>query len=304
MKVQVLMSTYNGEKYIEEQIQSLINNQKDDIQLNLMIRDDGSSDNTIPIIKNIQKKNQMLIELIEDINVGVTKSFLKLIEMAPEADLYFFCDQDDVWSSDKISIIETFVKKNEQPTAYVSGYYLTDAELNVQSEWIPSKNTENSLLQILFANMVPGCVMGFNRSFVGGNEEEYARGCSDCMRYMRWQQHIAVANSIYEKPLVYYRQHGNNVEGVHSKKINLKRIWKKQKKIWTQGTQHTSELAVLLLKKYEKILSTKKKDDLQLTGLYRNALLSKCRLLLKEEIYYSGIRAKVQTLEKILLGKF
>ena len=56
MKVQVLMSTYNGEKYIEEQIQSLINNQKDDIQLNLMIRDDGSSDNTIPIIKKYTEK--------------------------------------------------------------------------------------------------------------------------------------------------------------------------------------------------------------------------------------------------------
>ena len=48
----------------------------------------------------------------------------------------------------------------------------------------------------------------------------------------------------------------------------------------------------------------KKKDDLQLTGLYRNALLSKCRLLLKEEIYYySGIRAKVQTLEKNIIGE-
>lgn len=304
MKVQVLMSTYNGEKYIEEQIQSLINNQKDDIQLNLMIRDDGSSDNTIPIIKNIQKKNQMLIELIEDINVGVTKSFLKLIEMAPEADLYFFCDQDDVWSSDKISIIETFVKKNEQPTAYVSGYYLTDAELNVQSEWIPSKNTENSLLQILFANMVPGCVMGFNRALLVEMKKNMPEDVPMHDIYALATAYCCGEIQYIEKPLVYYRQHGNNVEGVHSKKINLKRIWKKQKKIWTQGTQHTSELAVLLLKKYEKILSTKKKDDLQLTGLYRNALLSKCRLLLKEEIYYSGIRAKVQTLEKILLGKF
>ena len=92
MKIQILMSAYNGEKYIEEQIQSLINNKKDDMQLSLLVRDDGSSDNTVSIVKKMQKQNLIDIDLLEESNIGVTKSFLKLIKMAPSADLYFFCD--------------------------------------------------------------------------------------------------------------------------------------------------------------------------------------------------------------------
>ena len=76
MKIQILMSAYNGEKYIEEQIQSLINNKKDDMQLSLLVRDDGSSDNTVSIVKKMQKQNLIDIDLLEESNIGVTKSFL------------------------------------------------------------------------------------------------------------------------------------------------------------------------------------------------------------------------------------
>ena len=75
------MSAYNGEKYIEEQIQSLINNKKDDMQLSLLVRDDGSSDNTVSIVKKMQKQNLIDIDLLEESNIGVTKRFLKLMNI-------------------------------------------------------------------------------------------------------------------------------------------------------------------------------------------------------------------------------
>ena len=304
MKVQVLMSTYNGEKYVEEQINSIAENQIDDIDISILVRDDGSGDRTQEVLNVLKAKERIQIEVMKGKNLGVTRSFLQLIKNAPEADLYFFADQDDKWSEDKIATVVDLGKMSDEPAVYVSGYYLTDATLNVQSEWIPSENTENSLLQILFANMVPGCVMGFNRALLLEMQKDlpedvpmhdiYALATAYCCGSIRY----------IEKPLVYYRQHGNNVEGVHSEHVDWKRIWKKQKKIWSQKPQHTSELAALLLKKYGHAMPVDEKNNLQLVCGYRNKISSKLKLISNKEIYYRGLRAKVQTVEKIVMGKF
>lgn len=304
MKVQVLMSTYNGEKYVEEQINSITENQIENVEVSLLVRDDGSRDRTLEVLNVLKAKEPIQIEVMQGKNLGVTRSFLQLIKNAPEADLYFFADQDDRWIKDKIATVVDLCKKSDEPEVYVSGYYLTDATLNVQSEWIHSENTENSLLQILFANMVPGCVMGFNKALLLEMQKKlpedvpmhdiYALATAYCCGSIRY----------IEKPLVYYRQHGNNVEGVHSEYIDWKRIWKKQKKIWSQKPQHTSELAALLLKKYGYEMPEDEKNNLQLVCGYRNKISSKLKLLFNKEIYYSGIRAKVQTFEKIVMGKF
>ena len=99
-KVAVLISTYNGEKYIKEQIDSILNQTYKNIEI--VIRDDGSSDSTIEIIKEYQKKHSNII-LKEGTNVGFIKSFFQLLGLA-DSDYYAYCDQDDVWMENKIEL--------------------------------------------------------------------------------------------------------------------------------------------------------------------------------------------------------
>lgn len=97
-KVAILMSTYNGEKFIKEQIRSILNQKN--VELELFIRDDGSKDNTINIINDF---NNAKIHLKSDKNIGYVKSFSNLIwNEEINADFYAFADQDDIWMENKL----------------------------------------------------------------------------------------------------------------------------------------------------------------------------------------------------------
>lgn len=95
--VQVVMSTYNGEKYLKEQIDSILSQEGVDVRL--YIRDDGSSDRTTDILASYQEHKNVKIE--KGNNLGFAKSFLTALDECDEADYYAFSDQDDVW--EKIS---------------------------------------------------------------------------------------------------------------------------------------------------------------------------------------------------------
>ena len=102
--VLVLLSTYNGEKYLAEQLDTILNQTKKNILVSILIRDDGSKDDTLNIIEKY-KKNYDCIELVEGDNVGPAQSYRKLIQLArDDFDYYAFADQDDIWLEDKISI--------------------------------------------------------------------------------------------------------------------------------------------------------------------------------------------------------
>lgn len=123
-KVVILMSTYNGEKYIEEQLESLLNQTYSDIKI--FIRDDGSKDRTKEIIKQFLQKSKNIF-LIEGENIGFINSFFELLNISDTADYYAYCDQDDVWMEDKIERAVKFLEKSDsnKPVLYFSNsdYY-------------------------------------------------------------------------------------------------------------------------------------------------------------------------------------
>ena len=99
-KILVLMSTYNGEKYVDTQIKSVLNQKN--VNVKIYIRDDGSSDKTVDIIK---KYNDERITFFEGQNKGATDSFFELIKKAPlDFDYYAFCDQDDYWEDNNYTV--------------------------------------------------------------------------------------------------------------------------------------------------------------------------------------------------------
>ncbi len=131
MKIEILLSTYNGQKYLSEQIDSLLHQEYDDFHI--LIRDDGSSDKTADIIQAYSERYPQKITFIRDgKKLGYPDCFWKLLECAPEADLYAFCDQDDVWEKNKLESCNGLCCQydSRKPLLYVHDYFVCEANLN------------------------------------------------------------------------------------------------------------------------------------------------------------------------------
>ena len=159
-KVQVLLSTYNGEKYIKEQIESILNQKE--VEIALLIRDDGSTDKTIQILEELAMNNEN-ITVYKDENLGPARSFMDLIEKSDEYDYYAFSDQDDVWKPKKlISAINKLKEYNNTPALYMSALEIVDTNL----KYIETKKVEGNftLEGEIIKNFATGCTQVFNKN--------------------------------------------------------------------------------------------------------------------------------------------
>jgi glycosyltransferase involved in cell wall biosynthesis len=171
-QIDILLATYNGEKYLSEQIESILNQTHE--EWILRIRDDGSTDKTVEIISTYTSKYPDKIALIKDSekNLGATLNFSRLMEKS-DAEYIMFCDQDDIWMNNKIEI--TLAKMKELETEYsntvplmvFSDLTVVDEKLNEveKSFWNFQKiepNISKNLYEIMAQNVVTGCTMMFN----------------------------------------------------------------------------------------------------------------------------------------------
>ena len=125
-KVCVLMSTYNGEKYLKEQIESILN--QENIEVDILIRDDGSTDNTLNILENYTQKYKN-IRYYTGENLRSAKSFMNLLFTVKEYDYYAFSDQDDVWKKNKLYTAVSKLKEGYD--LYGGKKSIVDSELNI-----------------------------------------------------------------------------------------------------------------------------------------------------------------------------
>lgn len=161
--VQVLMSSYNGEKYIREQIDSILAQQGANVKL--LVRDDGSSDSTCDILKEYE--NKKLLEVIYGKNIGAFKSFLTLIDECNQADYYAYSDQDDIWMSDKLIAGITKIEKNDEdiPLLYCSALQRVNEELKYQD--IQSfRGLKTNIYSALVRERLAGCTFVFNNKLL------------------------------------------------------------------------------------------------------------------------------------------
>ena len=98
-KIDILLATYNGEEYLEAQLDSILNQTYSDFRL--LISDDCSSDNTQKILKEYEKKDNRIQLFFQEKNLGVMKNFEFLLKNVKN-DYYMFSDQDDIWKQEKI----------------------------------------------------------------------------------------------------------------------------------------------------------------------------------------------------------
>ena len=215
--VQVVMSTYNGEQYIKEQIESIL--QQQDVQIRLLIRDDGSTDATLDIIRQYALKYENVVAY-EGPNVGPCKSFFDLLSNVDvNAQYYAFADQDDVWKLHKLSRAIRFLEEcGNVPALYAGSYDLVDSNLNKISRGNKGKKIVsfgNSLIECIY----PGCAGVFNKSLLELVNKKLPENAymHDWWLYMAAS---AMGKVIYdEEASVLYRQHEKNVLGDKTGKI-------------------------------------------------------------------------------------
>lgn len=228
--IAVLMSTYNGEQYLKQQIESIVC-QTIFSKVHLYIRDDGSSDNTKNIIEGFIKQYPSKITAFYQDNQGVNSSFFWLIKNVNGYSYYSICDQDDIWQNDKLEIAVNSLKNEDSdtPLLYASSSFLVHNDLKVYGETRKQRRPitmYNSLIQ----NISPGHTQVFNeklRELFLGLED-----ISNIYYYDSWTLNVAVllGKLMFDNNShTLYRQHANNELGAASSlfqklKYGVKRV--------------------------------------------------------------------------------
>jgi rhamnosyltransferase len=218
--VAIIVSTYNGEKYIKEQLDSLLTQKG--VLVEIFVRDDCSSDGTKSILNDYAERFKNIhVDFAE--NVGVGNSFMNALYSTPDTfDYYAFSDQDDIWEENKI--IEA-VKMLETSGAllYASNQECVDKDGN--SLGLRWSNINNQVYitpeGIIGANYICGCTMVFTRElYLILNNNKPNSKILTIKNHDGWVAAVAALNKsivLDERSFMKYRQHGNNVVGAYRK---------------------------------------------------------------------------------------
>lgn len=246
-KIAILLSSYNGEKFIVQQIESLLNMDISEAFLDIYIRDDGSKDRTVELIKNINtENNKVKIILKEGENLGVVKSFFSLLnECDYNYDYVAFCDQDDIWLPNKIinalNILEGY---NAIPAMQFTRLEVVDENLNyLFLTHEPSKKIE--LGNAIVENIATGCTVVINNCALRKLKEKKPNTENIVMH--DWWVYLVISATgkvlFNNNADIKYRQHSSNVEGMMSglQKILNKFIKLKRKDKYPRMSKQLTE---------------------------------------------------------------
>ena len=218
MKLQILLATRNGEKFIGTQLDSLIAQQhrREDI-IEILISDDGSTDSTMERVREYQSRYPSMIRILPQRRSGSAAANFIRLAASSDGDLVFFCDQDDYWMPDKVQRMAEAFTDEDMPQLVYSDAYIADQDLKI----IPCRDDRLqtrvrgslTLEKLLVQNYIMGCTIAVNRPLVNGVcRDEYPR-----MQMHDWWLAIYAASfgSIRHLPikLMKYRQHGDNAVG-------------------------------------------------------------------------------------------
>lgn len=270
LKISVAICTYNGEKYIQEQLNSILNQEKPIDEI--VICDDGSTDNTMSIcqsvlsntnIKYILKKNEQ--------NLGFIKNFYQAMSLC-SGDIIFLCDQDDVWFKNKTNLISHVFEENENAQLVFSNALVTNEKLETINELFNTlnfstsyfENQEKAFKKLLNDNFVVGATATIRKDFLN-KVSDFDNGWA----HDSWLAIIATLyNGLFfiDEPLIYYRQHSSNTIGLNQEnKLNKVKTTLKKFFINNQDKYAGVRLPLLLyLKDYMLKKDFNKENYLQL----------------------------------------
>lgn len=295
-RIQILMSTYNGEKYIKKQLESIIFQKN--IDFDLLIRDDGSQDKTTEICEIYNG----FITICKGYNMGPAKSFYKLVELSGDFDFYAFSDQDDIWDEDKLEIATKILKdcNPEKPCMYCSNYRLIDCNDEVLKVGIDKSELLNSRYTALAQNIATGCTIVFNKK---AKELFLSYKPKKIIMHDYWMYLICVfMGEVYYDPTPHigYRQHDTNVLG---DKNSFSSKWKNRINSLKHLSDHQRDvMSEEFLNAFEKLILQKDKIKIKKVACYRKNIIGRLKLFLDKDIYMLSFDRNFWFKIRILFG--
>ncbi len=274
----ILLAAYNGETYLREQLDSILNQTYKD--WTLFVNDDGSSDGTPDILRQYQAQYPDRIILSQNVSArhGATANFADLFAKVSGYDYYAFCDQDDRWEPEKLSQMIDFLngqqKSYDGPLLAYCTMRITDQDMNpvcgsLEEYTHTALGSSRHYLKLLLANYVPGCAMVFNaklKRLVSSYPEEI-----DLHDWWILLLCAAFGRIVHkdDTPLSNYRQHSNNALGVANTRSTLVRIldnlrpsvFRKHLASLTNCRRQAAAQAEALLRLYGNRLSPEQKEQ-------------------------------------------
>lgn len=283
----ILMSTFNGQKFIKEQIDSLL--EQKGVELRIIIRDDGSNDDTISIISEYCSRYSN-ITLLKESNCGAEESFNRLCRYAllnENSNFYAFCDQDDVWDNDKLEIAIGKLKEYDpdRPNLYFSNLRVVDEDLVYLNNLYTPKEVNIARSKTLVQIFTFGCTCVFNRTAL----RYYCRPKVQLTFHDNWIYCICsyLGNVYYDiHGHIKYRQHRNNLSGNHSKGILL---FTRIKRLLKGNLGHDYETMASQLLLFENEISTNDLSIIRKVSDYRKKIFSRVYLLFSKDYSTSNI---------------
>lgn len=286
-RITVLMSTFNGEAYLEEQINSIL--KQVGVEVKILIRDDGSTDKTLKLLNKLAKERSE-IEIIKGKNIGWRGSFSQLLQIAGDSDYYAFSDQDDYWEETKLISAIDAIKDYSCPVVYRGRSFVADEALKstglvFQDCPIPSVGSS------FFVNFCQGCTLVFNKRIL----ELYRFHPIPNVSHDIWIPLLGMhlGKIVDDKtPHMLYRVHSNNA--TMGKKS---RLAKKVAVVFSnKPTKYNMNFGAALYDNYKDLIN---KDSLEMCYLLKNYKSIKCKLKL---LFSSKI--KCFSLSRTLLVKY
>lgn len=291
--VTVVMSSYNGEKYITEQIESIL--AQKGCSVSLIVRDDGSCDDTVKILKDYQKKGKLM--LVQGGNLKPARSFLEALKHTGETEYYAFSDQDDIWMDDKLSIALSILEDFDvgTPNLYCSNLTAVDNKYNILSDkLLPDKIVTDYKELLVRSPHIFGCTCVFNRAMRDYVVERPLP--QKLIMHDLWIALIAssIGNLYYDKtPHIKYRQHGNNHTGAV---VSIKEKMKNRLAIITGNT------TFLISPQAEEFIQYAGEKELRKVGLleYSQVVANYKKSIRNKVIYIKTVEHKSMTRKQYL----
>ena len=297
-KIAVIMSTYNGEKFLKEQIDSIL--VQKDVDLTLYIFDDVSKDNTVNIIKEYMKKHKNIVLNVNKKNKNFTYNFLDALFSFKENnkyDYYAFADQDDFWLEDKLITAINQIKEKGECTLYCSNLKAVDEKLQYLGKNSKPKNYIFHWHDQITSNLTTGCTVVFDNIFKRLATKHYPEGLvyHDCWvgliaNYCKGAHYILDMNPDH----ILYRQHGSQASGGVASELTFK----ERIKLFLKGHQINFDLIRLFLNNYYNEIN--ENDKIIIEKFLRYKKLSNKIYLLKHMKRSKPFKHKI----KLLLNRF
>lgn len=300
-RIQILLPAYNGEKFIRDQLDSFVNlNNFEEIKV--LIRDDGSTDGTVEILGEFEKKYGF--EILTGKNIGLANNVFELMKHCDmDCDYFSFSDQDDVWLPIKLErAVEALDKEdNSKPLMYSSCSALTDSDLNVIGKTLVPKRPL-SFYNAMIQNVCPGHTQVCNRALM-----EIVRSRYSDKVYMidLWYYLAATAfgKVIFDtESTTLYRQHGDNTLGYETNflKKNIQRI----KRVKSFGSNKNLMMLRDFYNIYHDILPEEYLNELSSFLTMQNGFLNRFRYISRTKAYRQSRYEDILFRLMYLIGKY